>query len=395
MALETEQAMPTARYPKYARKLALASALLALLCLAVIAALWFAVYHAPPPLFPGETPLQTPEQAQSVLDTYAPPADGAARYDIPTGIFIQSVEFKGPYTLQTSGFVWQRYADALPPDLDRGVVFPEAESSTFTKVYETRQNDETLVGWGFKATIRQPFDYSKYPLDRQKIWFQMWHPDFERDVYLVPDFAGYATLQPEALPGVDQDFVVENWLTESSYFSYRLNQYNANFGIAGYDSTQQTPELFFNINIKRGLLSPLISRLIVPVVILLQLFVIVLVIGSDNKRLEQFGVRPGAVIFTCAAFFFAVLVAENSLRDEVKASGIVYLESVHLLTYLVILGVAINSVLLVALPNLGLFRDNDNMWVEVAYWPLFFGIFMVITLLWFRAFIFPQLPLSP
>jgi hypothetical protein len=144
--------------------------------------------------------------------------------------------------------------------------------------------------------------------------------------------------------------------------------------------------LYFNISIKRGLLSPLIARLIVPVVILLQLFVIVLVIGTDNKRLEQFGVRPGAVIFTCAAFFFAVLVAQNALRDEVKSYGVVYLETVHLLTYLVILGVAVNSVLLVAKPDLALFRDNDNMWVEVVYWPLILAVLMVITLLAFGAF---------
>lgn len=120
-----------------------------------------------------------------------------------------------------------------------------------------------------------------------------------------------------------------------------------------------------------------------PVVILLQLFVVVLVIGTDNKRLDQFGVRPGAVIFTCAAFFFAVLLAQNSLREEVKSHGMVYLECVHLLTYLVILGVAANSVALAAQPNLALFRDNDNLWIEVAYWPLILGSFLVITLLAF------------
>lgn len=386
MASELTEAAPRARYPKYARALAVVSAVVALVCLAVIAVIWVAAYTAPPPLFPGEIPLLTPAQAQSVLDTNVT-TGGAPRYDIPTGILVQSVEFKGPYTLQTSGFVWQRYADSLPQDLERGVVLPEAESVTFNKVYETHQDNETLVGWWFKATMRQEFDYSRYPLDRQKIWFQMWHPDFERDVYLTPDFAGYSSLVPASLPGVDQDFVVENWLTESSYFSYRLNRYNANFGINGYDPEQKTPELYFNINLKRGLLSPLISRLLVPLVILLQLFVIVLVIGSDNKRLEQFGVRPGAIIFTCAAFFFAVLVAQNSLRDELKSYGVVYLESVYLLTYLVILGVAINSVLLVAKPDAALFRDNDNMWVEVAYWPLLLVLLLAITLLTFGSFV--------
>lgn len=88
------------------------------------------------------------------------------------------------------------------------------------------------------------------------------------------------------------------------------------------------------------------------------------------------------------AFCFAVLVAQNSLRDEAQSFGVAYLESVHLLTYLVILGVAINSVLLVARPEFGLFRDHDNLWVEVAYWPLLMLTFLVITLVIFGAIVF-------
>ena len=130
-------------------------------------------------------------------------------------------------------------------------------------------------------------------------------------------------------------------------------------------------------------MSALISRLIVPVVILIQLFVIVMVIGRDRNRLEQFGVRPGAVIFTCAAFFFAVLVAQNSLRTELEAHGFVYLESLYLLTYVVILAVAINSVLLVARPDLKLFREYDNMWAEISYWPSILLAMIVITFLTF------------
>lgn len=370
--------------PTLARRLGFLSVFISIACLVIIAYIWFDIYNAPPQLYPGEIQISDAAQLQTFLAANVPPTTGgSAPMFVPTGIFIESVEFKGPYTLQMSGYVWQRYADSLPQDIDRGIVLPEAETSTFTKVYETHQDNETLVGWNFKATLRQQFDYSHYPLDRQQIWVQMWHVDFERDVYLTPDIAGYPTLAAETLPGVDQDFVIEHWQVEQSFFSYRLNNYSANFGIQGYDPQQQIPELYYNLSIKRGILSPLISRLIVPVVILLQLFVIVLVIGTDNKRLEQFGVRPGAVIFTCAAFFFAVLVAQNSLRDEVKAYGLVYLESVHLLTYLVILGVAVNSVLLVAQPDLKLFRDNDNMWVEVSYWPVILFIFMIITLLSF------------
>ena len=107
-------------------------------------------------------------------------------------------------------------------------------------------------------------------------------------------------------------------------------------------------------------------------------------IGRGSKRRENFGVRPAEVIFTGAAFFFAVLIAEISLRDEVQASGLVYIETLYIVTYFVILGVAVNSVLMVGQPNFILFRHHDNMWVRVLYWPVTFLTMLVITLLTFH-----------
>src|SRR5262249_24532559 len=153
-------------------------------------------------------------------------------------------------TVQVAGDVWQKYADNLPP-IDKGVVFPEAEATALTKIYETHQGNETLIGWNFKTALREQFDYAKYPLDRQQNWLQMWHVDFEKDVYLEPDVDGYTTLEPSALPGMDPELILENWQFERSYFSYRLKRYNANFGIQGYVSDAPQPELYFNISIKR------------------------------------------------------------------------------------------------------------------------------------------------
>jgi hypothetical protein len=368
------------------RPLRIVSALISLAFLIALCVMWVSVYTAPPAPDPADTVVTTPDEVTRYLEAYvsASKSGDEPPVFIPTGLYIQSVEFKGPYDVAVSGYIWQRYANDLPQDLDKGFVMPEAEDVNFSEVYRTKQGDEELIGWAFQAMLREQFDYQRYPLGRNQIWIQLWHKDFERNVSLAPDLEAYTSLAPATLPGVDPDLVLENWDIQQSFFSYRAHRYNANFGIKGYVADQMKPELYYNISMKRHLLSALVSRMIVPIVILIQLFVIVVVIGRDSKRLELFGVRPGAVIFTCAAFFFAVLVAQNSLRAELQATGFVYLESLYLLTYFVILAVAINSVLLVAQPNLRLFREYDNIWAEVFYWPAILLTMCVITFLTFR-----------
>ena len=354
--------------------------------------MWVRAYTAAPAPAPAETVVTTQDEVTRYLAALMPDPEPGSEPPvfIPTGLYIESLQFKGPYGVQVSGYVWQRYANDLPKDLvpkapdDTGFVMPEAQYARFFKVYQAQQGNEELIGWSFFATLREQFDYREYPLDRQQIWIELWHSDFERKVYLAPDLEGYTLLNPAALPALDKDLVLEDWDFQESYFSFRAATYNSNFGVKGYSGDQRSPELRYNISIKRHLLSTLISRMIVPLVILIQLFVLVVVIGTKEKRLEQFGVRPGAVIFTCAAFFFATLVAHNSLRGDLRAYGLVYLESLYILTYFVILAVAINSVLLVAQPNLKLFRDYDNLWTEVLYWPTILLAMVVITFLTFR-----------
>ena len=368
------------------------SALISLGCLIAIGTMWVRAYTAAPAPAPADTVVTTQDEVTRYLEALMPDPEPGSEPPvfIPTGLYIESIQFKGPYNVQVSGYVWQRYANDLPKDLvprdpdDTGFVMPEAQYARSFKVYQGQQGNEELIGWSFFATLREQFDYREYPLDRQQVWIELWHKDFEREVYLAPDLEGYTAINPAALPALDKDLVLEDWDFQESYFSYRAARYNSDFGVQGYAGDQRSPELRYVISIKRHLLSTLILRMTVPLVILLQLFVLVVVMGTKQERLEQFGVRPGGVIFTCAAFFFATLVAHNSLRGDLRAYGLVYLESLYILTYFVILAVALNSVLLVAKPNLKLFRNYDNLWTEVLYWPTILSAMVVITFLTFR-----------
>ena len=329
--------------------------------------------------------MTTPDDVSRYLKAYIPSSESSSNPPIfiPTGLYIATMQFKGPYKVQLSGYIWQRYANDVPEDIHRGVEFPESEYTRVEQVYSGQQGDEQLIGSSFRVTLREQFDYAKYPLGRQQIWVLLWHPDFENDVYLEPDLESYTTLDPASLPGLDGNVVLENWKLQQSFFSFRDNRYNTNFGVQGYAPQEKQPELYYNVSIKRHLLDVVVSRAIVPLVILIQLFVLVMVMGTNQERLDKFGVRPGGIIFTCAAFCFAVLLAQNSLRSELDAGGLVYFESLYILTYLVILAVAVNSVLLVSHPNSKLFREYDNLLAKVVYWPAILLALVVVTLLVF------------
>jgi hypothetical protein len=368
------------------RRFWIASVLYSLGCLVAVAAVLVDVYTAPTEPDPADTVVTTHEDVAGYLAAHVPPpAPGVPpAFSIPTGLYITLVEITGPYTVEIAGGLWQRYADDLPKDLTKGIFIPNAKDQpTLTEVYRERRNNEELIGWAFHTTLRETFDYSRYPMDRHQIRLRMWHPDFERNVFLTPDLSAYTSTDPAALPGVDTGLVLENRDIQQAFFSYRSYNQNANFGASTYAAQQLHPELYYSLAVRRHLVSPLIARGITPVVTLITLFMIVMVLSKDKVRREMFGVTPGSVIIVGAALLFAVLLSHNAMRDEVKAAGLLYLGYLYVITYLAILGVVFDSVLLVSRPDFKLFRDHDNLFVKLTFWPMITSAVLVVTLLMF------------
>ena len=368
------------------RQLWIASVLISLACLVAVVGISVSVRTAPTTPDPAVVTTQDQDEVTRYLAAHVPaPVRGAEPpVFIPTGLYIQSVEIHETLHLGISGQIWQRYANDLSKDITKGVFLPDVEEQpTLKEVYRERLGDEEVTAWNFHASLREQFNYSRYPLGRHQIKLRMWHPDYARNVYLTPDFGAYASTDRAAMPGVDPDLVLENWDIQQAFFSYRTHRYNTDFGSSDYVTNQLHPELYYSIAVKRNLVTPFISRTIVPLVILVQLFIVVTELSKDREHLEHFGVRPGTVVFTGAAFFFAVVVGHNSLRDEVKAPGFIYIESLYIVTYFVILGVALNSVLLLARSNLKPFRNYDNLWAKVSYWPVIWLTLLVVTILTF------------
>ncbi len=243
-----------------------------------------------------------------------------------------------------------------------------------------------IIGWYFQDTLRQNFDYSKYPLDRQEIWIRIWHQDFDKNVILVPDLDAYNPIQPTSLPGLEQeDFVLTGWTTEMSFFDYRLNSYNTDFGIDNYVGQESFPELYYNISLKRAFTGPFVSNMIPLIAVAIILFTVLMMGTRDEEKGKFIGFSASGVLAACAGLFFTVIIAHVSVRADLAAVNVIYLEYFYFVMYFVILSVAVNSLLfsLSRSDRIRFIYVGDNLLAKLLYWPVLLGLLLIITFLVF------------
>ena len=302
---------------------------------------------------------------------------------VPTGLFIQSIEFQNATNVAVTGYVWQRFPKDFEEQFEHGVIFPEAIETSITETYEHEEGDEIVKGWYFEATLRETFDYQIYPFDRQLLWIRLWHSSFSKNVILVPDFKSFDSLNPNTLPGIEQDFVLSEWNPLRAFFGIKINKYNSNFGDRQFASHDKMPELYFNIEISRNILNPFIAHLFPLAVVLLMLYGLVLTISKQETKLTITGFNVSTIIAACSALFFILLIMHVQLRDELAVNTIVYLEYFYLISYLTILMVTVNAVLISYDPPLSVLAFKDNFIPKLIYWPILLTWIFIITAILF------------
>lgn len=298
---------------------------------------------------------------------------------IPTGVFIQSLEFTSSNNVFLTGYIWQRYAGDLPPDISRGFVLPEAIDADIEEAYTRKNEHGVTIGWYFEATLRQPFDYSKYPLGQMDVWIRLWHKNFDKNVILVPDLDSYNLINPSSLPGLEQDIVLSGLTIRKSFFSYVPKSYNANFGIDKYQGRENFPELYFTVIVTRGFIDPFISYLLPAIVVAGIIFSLFLIITGDKERTEKFAYNCSFILGASAGLFFSVLIAHSQLRNSLQLSEIVYLEYFYLVLYVMILVLAVNSFLFSLGTRFKWIHFRDNLIPKLLFWPFVLVILFVIT----------------
>jgi hypothetical protein len=355
-----------------------------------IAALWYISLHEESDASQNVTPIANHADLDNFMRSYTSDSllnRAEPPLYVPTGVFIQSVEFSSANNVILTGYIWQRYHNSYHKDLSQGVVMPESETLEIEESYRRKENGSELIGWYFRVTLRQNFDYSRYPLDRQLVWIRLWHKDFDRNVVLVPDLGAYDQLNPHWLPGIEKDFVISGWTLWRSFFNYHHNSYNTDFGIENYLGQNKFPELYFNIGLRRDFFDPFVSQLAPMVVVLLMLFSVLVTSSSDENRNALLGFNTSGVLASSSALFFVILLSHIDLRSTITAKEIIYLEDFYFITYLSLLIVSINSILFSwgirypVINGISLIQHRDNLIPKLLFWPMVSGQLLVLTLI--------------
>ena len=326
--------------------------------------------------------------SQAELDAFIaanPESFAAYDYRVPTGVYLQSFEFLNASNVEMSGFVWQKYGPEIPDQVQRGIVFPEQLEDAYNPVeaWRVEQDGVEIIGWYFSGTFRQNFDYALYPFDRQDIWLRLWSPESVESVVLVPDFAAYRELSPDTLPGIDPDFVYGGWDPLRSEFTYRLLDYNVDFGLGYGFSGAPDPEFYFNLEVGRDSFSPLLEHVVLEAAIAVLLFFLLVLMAERSEVQERSGLTAFDLIVAAGGLLFAVILDHNAIRSAVASQTLTYLEYLPLILDAFIVLVVLSAVLRLRGWRAPFLGYRGDLVPVLAYWPALLGTLLVVTLVTF------------
>ncbi|WP_367990676.1 cache domain-containing protein [Vibrio sp. NTOU-M3] len=300
---------------------------------------------------------------------------------IKTGFFIQSARFASSTDVYVTGYAWQKLPEQWQEQLAKGqnsstllsLVLPEAESSSVEVVY----SDKTMTRWYFEASLRQAFNYLKYPFDEEEIWIRARFRDFHQsDVILIPDLTAYPPFSRSTRYGLEEDLFIEGWdITNTSYY-FRNVRYSSNFGDDTLNSQiHAQPDLFFGISVKRDFVGVLIAHMLPLAVIAYLVFAVLMIHTRDKEHNELLGFNSAMVLGYAASLFFALTLSHFSLRQTLQAKGIIYLEYFYFILYIALAFVVANA-LAYTLKKVP--KTSRLLWAQFIYWPA-----LLISLLFF------------
>ena len=295
---------------------------------------------------------------------------------VPTGIHIESMELDGSNTVSVAGQIWQKVPLGAAADSPRGVIFSGAKDVRITPLDEHVDTANQLVvrRSSFQFNLRTQFDFSRYPLEIERIGIGISPVERGRSQALVPDLDSYDILLASQKPGLEPDLHLRGWTIESTSFVLRPRSENSKFGLESRVDLENFPDLVYEIGLKRIFVDAFISNLTPLIVVAIVLFSLLLL--PDSVGIKE-------ILGFCVSLFFVVVFAHLSIRRSIASGQVFYLEYFFLVTYFALLAVPINAFRRSLQVPYPLLEYRGGLAMKVLYWPVTLGIFFLITVLKF------------
>jgi hypothetical protein len=293
---------------------------------------------------------------------------------IPTGLYIDSTEFNISNNILVTGRLWQKYSRDYPEKLAKGIQFGRAKSVRIEKIASYPVENGEVLQWSFQAELRQPLDYSRYPLEVGLLSMQILPLATDQNIVLVPDLDAYKLTTATLLPGLDKAVFLPGWKLVETFFVLRPTQRDTDFGIKRNFDQETLPTLYYEIGIKRIFIDAFISNLTPLIIVAIVLFGLVLVCSQ---------IEVGRVMSICVAVFFVVVFSHLDIRKNISIGEIFYLEYFFFVIYLAIIVVPMDAFRITLRIPSRFFEFQNGLLGKVIYWPIILGAFFVITALKF------------
>jgi hypothetical protein len=303
---------------------------------------------------------------------------------IPTGMVVTSVEFKSAADVTMKGYIWQKIPLSQRERIAAGFELTDAIEAQVSEAYRNTHDDYEVRGYGFRATLRQQFDFRHYPLDFQRIRVVVGRKDLSNNVIFVPDLGAYPSMIPQTRPGLERSFTIAGWQVEKTFFNYATLNYSTDFGIEHFVGSERQPALAYNVVVRRDFRSPFIAN-IVPLMLIAGIgFALLSMIHREQDRVTAYDARGGRVTGTSAALFFALLLAHIRLRNElVGLRETIYIEYFYFIMYVSCLAIVADALVVASRtpPKWMLYRDNFIP--KLIYWPALLLLVFLTTIAFF------------
>ncbi|MDH5180633.1 MAG: hypothetical protein OEZ39_19370 [Gammaproteobacteria bacterium] len=289
---------------------------------------------------------------------------------IETGLHLDAMEFSATNSLRIAGYIWQRYPAGYTKHKTCAIRFGGSRNEKIKPILPAQPETGSTVRCSFEAELRINPDFSRYPLQIDKLVIPILPLELDSDQMLIPDLKAYEYTSPTEKPGLDPQVFLPGWTITNTGFSLLDTDRKTDFSADRNIDLKIPPTLYYTIGVKRIFIDAFISNLTHLIVVSIILFVLTLLSST---------VDIGKILGVCVSVFFVVVFSHIAIRKNISTDEIFYLEYIFFVIYFTIILVPINAIRLTLNLKFRFFDYMDGLMGKVIYWPSVAGAFFIIT----------------